>query len=127
MSLDQFLDLSPSIYWKINWFKFDATCSQILATFSDDDPLSGFYYCLDGGLSPVNIYPVKERNRLSVEEPYPVVDDQFFDSVSRPSELDLFFDFVPLEEPFNWLYLESLTNHNHYIYCVFPSTDAPSA
>ena len=33
LDLGQLLDLSPSIYWHVNRFKFDATCSQILASF----------------------------------------------------------------------------------------------
>ena len=59
LDLDQILDLSPSFYWHINWIKFDATCSQILSIFADDEPLSGFYYLLDDDLYPLQSYPGK--------------------------------------------------------------------
>ena len=31
-----------------------------------------------------------------------------------------------MDEPFDWIGLGSLTNHNHFIDCVFPSPDNPS-
>ena len=33
-----------------------------LAIFSDDEPISGFYDFLDGGIYPIKSYPGKERN-----------------------------------------------------------------
>ena len=126
LALDQLLDLSPSGYWKIIWFKFDDTCSQILEIFTDNEPLSGFYNFLDYGLSPFQSHPGNERKEMSLAEPPPGGDDHFFISGSISSELDLLFDCIILEEQLNWLDLESLTNHTHYIYCVSPSTYDPS-
>ena len=45
----------------------------------------------------------------------------------RPYGLELFFYFVILEDPFNLLDLESLTNHTHYLYFLFISSYVPSA
>ena len=61
-----------------------------------------------------------------MEDPSPGGEYLCFGYVFIPSELDLFLDFVLLEGPFNFLDLGSLTNHNHYIYCVFPYPDVPS-
>ena len=90
---DQILDLSPSVYWKINWFKFDATCSQISALFADDEPLSEFYDLFDDDICPLQSSPGNERNITSAEEPPPGWEYNLFDYVFIPSELDLFFDF----------------------------------
>ena len=62
-----------------------------------------------------------------MEKPSPVGDDHFLDSMSNHSELVLLFYCVPLEESFNGVDLESLTNQTHFIYCVFPYPDVPSA
>ena len=126
MDIDQILDFSYSVYWQINRFKFDATCSQISAIFADDDPLSGLYNCLYDGIYPIQSYTGKERNTTSVEEPPPGGYYQLFDSISSPSELDPFFDWVHLEELVNWIDLEYPTNNTHYIYCAFSYPDAPS-
>ena len=83
--------------------KFDATCYQILAIVSDDEPLSGLYDFFDGGLSPLCSSTGNERNIASLEEPSPGRYDHFFDSVYSPSELDLLFDCVLLDETFNWI------------------------
>ena len=61
-----------------------------------------------------------------MEDYYPGGDDILFDFVSIPSELYLFFDYDPLEEPLNWLDLESLSNNTHYIDCVFNYSYVPS-
>ena len=65
--LRQLLDFPPSIYWHINWFKCDSTCSQNLVIFADDEARSGFYDFFDDDIYPLYIYPVKERNITSVE------------------------------------------------------------
>ena len=93
--------------------------------FAGDDPLSGLCDFLDDGISHLQSYPGKKRNIMLVEDTFLVEDDHFFDCVSLPSELDLLFYCIPLEEPLNWLDLVSITNHTHYIYCVFHFTYNP--
>ena len=53
LALDKLLDLSPCVYYNLHCFKIDATCSQMSASFSDDDPLSTLYYCFNGVISPL--------------------------------------------------------------------------
>ena len=63
-------------------------------------------------------------------ETYPGGDDHLFYSVSSSYDMDLFFDCVPLEEPFNWLDLVYLTNHTHYVHAspdASPESNFPTA
>ena len=61
-----------------------------------------FLQLIDYGILPIQSSLINERDTKSVEYTSPGGDDIFFDPVSRPSKLDLLFDWFPLEERLNW-------------------------
>ena len=103
-ALDNILDFPPPVYWNNNRFKFDATCSQILAIFSDDDPLFLVIILLLLCYLPSSELLSKgnKHNISGLAFHWRRFSLFFF---SRQHDLEPLYDCVTLEEPFNWIAL----------------------
>ena len=92
LTLYRLLDLSPYVYWQINWFKFDATCFQILDFFLMMTPFLGSTISLVILFTLFIVLLEIEGKITAVEDPSPPVDDHFF--ILFPTPLSWTYCFI---------------------------------